>query len=120
VVALLTKASEDPDDEDPTLVHLANGEVLSVAESIRAMAGRLNAGAGIETVSLDLAGSERPAAVVPDHVESVTPASGTGGAGAVVVVAGAGSVETMDDPDRLSEVLEGKRSARPAAGSAGP
>jgi len=66
-VAALTKAYEDSSGDDPTVIHLTNGETVLAAESIKTLSARLR-NAGIGTVDLDIAGTARPACVVAGHV----------------------------------------------------
>ncbi len=115
-VAAMTKSNEDDEGDDPTLVHLANGEEILVGESIRTLSARLSLTAGTTAVDVDAVGTERPAAVIPAHVEGVLATSGGEGR-CLVRLAGGHALVCNDDRTRLRERL---RAAMPDAPAATP
>lgn len=103
-ISALTKPNEDHAGDDPTLVHLANGEAVLAGESIRTLSARLSIDAGRRAVDVDMEGTERPAAIVAEHVEGVLIMSSSG-ARSLVQVAGGHAIACRDDPSRLKALI---------------
>jgi hypothetical protein len=111
-IAALTKLSEDSSGDDPTIIHLTNGETVPATESIRTLSARLR-NAGIGTVDIDIVGTTRPACVVADHVlwahdPLIRPHPDVQ---STVYVLGGSSFKCADAPERLRREIEEARTS---------
>jgi len=109
IVALTKKHEDSSREEDPTLVHLSNGDTVQALESIRTLSARLRGWAERGTVDLDIPGTKRPACLVADHVLEVA-----GDTVSLVLLAGGHVLRDRTPARGLREKVDEARSKPPA------
>lgn len=108
-VTHLTKRDEERSlDDDPTQVHMANGDTLLSADSIRTIQAIMGLH-GLPMEEIDVIGTERPAAAVPGHVLSAFETDVDDGRNSVLVMAGGKSLVVRDIPATLTGSPQGPK-----------
>lgn len=101
-VAYVIKRDEDQtEDEDPSEVHMSDGQALLTADSIRTIQAIMSL-RGIRLEPMDVVGTMRPAAVVPGHIQSRFETTVDGETKNVLLMPGGKLVTVNDDLDRFA------------------
>lgn len=107
-IVLLRKLREEMDGDDPTVVHLTNGETVLTTDSIRTLDASLKLGLGVEALAIDIPGTNRPASLVPGFLRIIGENVDDAGPH-VAVLEGDWTIEFAGASARLTEAMEKAR-----------